>query len=73
MAARNNPLINWLNMSFDTFNLFHRWTGRIVVIEAIVHVVAYGLSGTAAKFLASIQSGYQMWGFVVSSTRHYQK
>ncbi|KAF7897499.1 hypothetical protein EAF00_005727 [Botryotinia globosa] len=41
MAARNNPLINWLNCSFDTFNLLHRWTGRIVALQMIAHVAAW--------------------------------
>ena len=41
MAGRNNPLIGLLNLPFDTFNLFHRWFGRIVVIEAVVHTVAF--------------------------------
>ncbi|RFU27015.1 hypothetical protein B7463_g9330, partial [Scytalidium lignicola] len=42
MAARNNPLINWLHLSFDTFNLLHRWFGRIVVLEIITHALAWG-------------------------------
>lgn len=33
-AARNNPFISLLGISFDTFNLFHRWIGRIVVLES---------------------------------------
>jgi hypothetical protein len=37
MATRNNPLISWLKISFDTFNLLHRWFGRIVVLESLVH------------------------------------
>ncbi|KAF7934255.1 uncharacterized protein EAE97_008615 [Botrytis byssoidea] len=49
MAARNNPLINWLNCSFDTFNLLHRWTGRIVTLQMIAHVAAWA----AAKVHAS--------------------
>ena len=40
-AARNNPLIPILAVSFDTFNLFHRWIGRIIVVESIVHMVAW--------------------------------
>ena len=39
MAGRNNPLIGWLNISFDTFNLMHRWFGRIVASLAISHGV----------------------------------
>ena len=41
MAGRNNPLIGLLNLPFDTFNLFHRWFGRIIVIEALVHTIAF--------------------------------
>ncbi|KAL8790008.1 MAG: hypothetical protein Q9195_006557 [Heterodermia aff. obscurata] len=40
-AARNNPLIPILSVSFDTFNLFHRWIGRIIVLESLVHIVAW--------------------------------
>lgn len=41
MAGRNNPLISWLAISFDTFNLLHRWFGRIVALEAVVHTAAW--------------------------------
>lgn len=37
LAGRNNPLIVWTGITFDTYNLIHRWLGRIVVAEAIVH------------------------------------
>lgn len=40
-ALRNNPLITWLQVPYDTFNLFHRWLGRIVVVEGILHTVAW--------------------------------
>lgn len=81
MATRNNPFISWLDISFDTFNLLHRWFGRIVVLETLLHTVAWivstaridgpsvvgsliqtdsqiiwGLVGTAAVVLISIQS-----------------
>lgn len=41
LAARNNPLIAWLKVSFDTYNLIHRWLGRLVVIEAVIHTLAW--------------------------------
>ncbi|KAI9816641.1 MAG: hypothetical protein M1832_005026 [Thelocarpon impressellum] len=41
LAGRNNPLIGMLRVSFDTYNLLHRWMGRIVVLEAIVHTLAW--------------------------------
>ncbi|KAF8543920.1 ferric reductase like transmembrane component-domain-containing protein [Trichophaea hybrida] len=48
MAARNNPLVGLLGISFDSFNLIHRWLGRIVVIEALTHVISY-LVGKVGK------------------------
>lgn len=41
MAGRNNPLIGLLNISFDSFNLVHRWFGRIVVLQALAHTLAH--------------------------------
>ncbi|KAI5291661.1 hypothetical protein KEM54_002050 [Ascosphaera aggregata] len=41
MAGRNNPLITILDIPFDTWNLLHRWFGRIVVLETLVHVGAW--------------------------------
>ena len=44
MSSRVNPLIKALNISFDTFNLLHRWFGRIVTAEAIVHTLAWTIN-----------------------------
>ena len=41
LAGRNNPLINLLKISFDTFNYFHRWIGRIIVAELVIHVACW--------------------------------
>ena len=40
-ALRNNPFIWLLGISYDTFNLFHRWTARLVILESIAHVAAF--------------------------------
>lgn len=45
MGGRNNPLIRLLGISYDTFNMLHRWFGRVVVLEALCHTFAH----TAAK------------------------
>lgn len=42
-AGRNNPLITLLKISFDTYNLLHRWMGRIVVIESVIHTIAWAI------------------------------
>ena len=41
LAGRNNPLIPLLRISFDTYNLIHRWLGRLAVIEALIHAIAW--------------------------------
>lgn len=48
LAGRNNPLISLLGVSFDTYNLLHRWMGRIVVIESVVHTLAWAINQYAA-------------------------
>lgn len=40
-ALRNNPFIWLLHVSYDTFNMFHRWTARIVFTEALAHIFAF--------------------------------
>jgi len=48
LAGRNNPLIPILQISFDTYNLIHRWMGRIVVYEAVIHTIAWAYVKHAA-------------------------
>jgi hypothetical protein len=71
LAARNNPLIVALGISFDTFNLLHRWFGRIVVLESLVHTGAYIAAvvqptGSWAGVLKSFSSPMIMYGLIVS-------
>lgn len=42
-AGRNNPLIHLLKIDFSTYNLFHRWIGRIAVIEAVIHTISWAI------------------------------
>ncbi|ROT40157.1 hypothetical protein SODALDRAFT_338029 [Sodiomyces alkalinus F11] len=69
MAARNNPLIGLLGVSFDTFNLLHRWFGRIVVLEAVAHTTAFLVSkahedSLKAGFETVFRVEYMFWGFL---------
>lgn len=71
MASRNNPFINWLNMSFDTFNLLHRWFGRIVVLESLTHTFAWAANTIHTKGWGAVmptihKSPFMMYGFIVS-------
>ncbi|KAI0008613.1 ferric reductase like transmembrane component-domain-containing protein [Xylariaceae sp. FL0662B] len=68
LAGRNNPLIGMLKVSFDTYNLLHRWMGRVVVVEAAIHTIAWlyvqaaadGWDGVGQKLLheSFIASGF---------------
>ncbi|KAK3899129.1 ferric reductase like transmembrane component-domain-containing protein [Staphylotrichum tortipilum] len=69
MAGRNNPLITMLGMSFDTFNLLHRWLGRIVMLEAVAHTLAFlvssaSTSGWDGAFQTVFKVPFMMWGFI---------
>jgi hypothetical protein len=71
MSARNNPLITWLNMSYDTFNLLHRWFGRIVVLEIMAHTGAWAAAHVHQSGWSSVMSSVRtnqmlMFGFIVS-------
>lgn len=72
MAGRNNPLINLLGISFDTFNLLHRWLGRIVILESLAHTIAF-LAGNAQKagwdgaFNTVFRVKYMLWGFIATA------
>ncbi|CAZ84240.1 unnamed protein product [Tuber melanosporum] len=49
LAGRNNPLIQLMGISFDSYNLIHRWLGRIVVLQAVAHTSCW----VAAKVMKS--------------------
>jgi predicted ferric reductase len=47
-ALRNNPLIPLLRVSYDTFNLLHRWFARLVIVEALIHTAAWMVNAVDA-------------------------
>lgn len=71
LAGRNNPLIAMLHVPFDTWNLLHRWLGRIVVLQAITHVLAWAFSkahetGWKAIGPALTHNSFMLSGFVAA-------
>jgi NAD(P)H-flavin reductase len=69
LAGRNNPLIPILRISFDTYNLLHRWLGRIVVLESIVHTTAWAVNAVDEQdfthMLARLRNTpFFTWGLV---------
>jgi hypothetical protein len=49
LAQRNNIAIPILRVSFDTFNLFHRWIGRLVAVLSLIHFFAWLAAYKLAK------------------------
>ncbi|KAI1349946.1 ferric reductase like transmembrane component [Xylaria sp. FL0043] len=66
LAGRNNPLISLLKVSFDTYNLLHRWMGRMVVIEAVIHTIAWAVVEDAAAGWSSVNDKILHDTFVAS-------
>jgi hypothetical protein len=69
LAARNNPLISILHISFDTYNLIHRWLGRIIVLEAITHTAAWAVNACDEQDLTAAlarlrDTPFFAWGMV---------
>lgn len=67
LAGRNNPLIPLLGISFDTYNLVHRWLGRIVVLEALCHTLAHlAKDGWLEAFPSVFGTTFELWGFIAT-------
>lgn len=68
LAGRNNPLIAMLKISFDTYNLFHRWIGRTVVIETLIHTLAWAIVQVADGGWESVSDRVFHDKFIASGT-----
>ncbi|KAK0729705.1 putative FAD binding protein [Lasiosphaeris hirsuta] len=68
LAGRNNPLIPILQVSFDTYNLLHRWMGRVVVLEVLVHLIAWAIVQVADGGWDSVKNKITHDVFISSGT-----
>lgn len=41
MSTIKNPLINTLDISYDSFVLTHRWVGRLCILQGIAHTICW--------------------------------
>jgi predicted ferric reductase len=60
MATIKNPLIALLDISYDTFNLMHRWLGRLCILQGIAHTLCW--------MIAKVQKAG--WSTVGKSLQH---
>jgi len=71
---RNNYVGKAIDVGFNTWNLYHRWAGRIVALEAFAHMSAWmvnnfdydGWSGIAASIR---RTHFLQMGLMVRSFR----
>lgn len=64
LAGRNSPFIPLLRISFDSYNLFHRWIGRVVVLEAFAHTMAWAKNKYDDKGMEGIQGALRKSPFL---------
>jgi len=69
LAGKNNILIGLLHISFDTYNIFHRWMGRIVALESLAHTIAwvinkYDATGWTGIHDMMMTNAFISYGFV---------
>ena len=51
-ACRNNILINITGWPYDTFQLYHRWTARVMMIHAFIHSVCFTVLAVEGQTVA---------------------
>jgi hypothetical protein len=69
-TLRSNPFIRLLGVSYDTFNLFHRWTARLVILESIGHVAAFMYNTYQVTY--QDQDGWSSITWVIKHSVSYQ-
>lgn len=69
-AGRNNPLIWLTRVSYDTFNLLHRWTGRIVILEVLAHTAFWLINEVEVNGWAGARQktgdAFIYWGIIAT-------
>lgn len=68
-AGRNNFLLAFTGWSYDTMNVYHRWTSRIMYLGVFIHSVGYTDIYIINGRLKEIwDEGYMRWGIVATVT-----
>lgn len=73
---RNNYLGSAVGVGFNSWNLFHRWLGRIVVIESWAHMGAWMVnkldqSDWSQLYETIMASNFLKFGMLVSTLVHF--
>lgn len=61
-GGRNNFMIWITGWSLDTFSVFHKWFGRVIIIELLVHAIVYSVD---VKDFYAMEWTYRYWNWGV--------
>ena len=62
-GGRNNLMMWATGWSFDTFNVYHRWIARGMVLHAFLHSVAYSIMvALEGYYKEEFEEPYWVWG-----------
>lgn len=59
LATAKNPLIWLLDISYDSFNLIHRWLGRLSALQAILHTLCWLVDKVQTQGWDGVRSAVQ--------------
>lgn len=64
-GGRNNFLLWLTGWPLDTFNVFHKWIGRIIVVELFVHTVTFSVNyDILGRYPTTLAANFMTWGVV---------
>lgn len=64
MSTIKNPLINALNISYDSFNLMHRWTGRLAILQGIAHALCWVIAKVKSSGWSALNASFTHSSFI---------
>lgn len=64
MSTIKNPLINALDISYDSFNLMHRWIGRLAILQGLAHTLCYVIAKVKSAGWSGVQASFTHSSFI---------
>lgn len=64
MSTIKNPLINALDISYDSFNLMHRWIGRLAILQGLAHTLCWLIAKVKAYGWSTVQESFAHSSFI---------
>lgn len=65
-GGRNNFFMWLTGWSFDTFNIFHRYSSRVMVVYAVIHSICYSYVERGKYFAVAASQFYWIMGVVAT-------